>query len=441
MNANEERGNLRERFGLALERWFPARQLMLRTDGRISYFHLTKHIQIALVSVLVLIGAWTAFGSVSYVLQDRTITAKEGQIADARQAYRSLLSEVVEYQNKFSSLTQDLQENYSTMLGLVEQNSALEQNLRSVQNRLKMTEEERRQVIAARESLKADLTGIEERMRSMANHNFNLKGSLDTIESDLQVAMSERNEAKYEGMRMRRQLTVLETRLGELQDTEIEVVQRLTEQTVKFTSELDRVIQMTGLKTDSLLPADSALFSGQGGPFVAASGGDLPADVLKASLAVLENRLVRSDALREVMSRLPLSAPLEYYNVTSSFGKRRDPVNKRWAMHYGLDMGAPFRSTIYATAPGVVTYAGWKGRYGKYVEITHGSGVKTRYGHMSKILVKKGQKIAFRDKVGLLGSTGRSTGPHLHYEVVFKGKSKNPLKFIKAGRHVFQEQQ
>ncbi len=441
MNMHEGQISRRDRFGRLLERWFPERQVMLRTDGRVAYIQLTKRIQLAAFSVLLLIGAWTVFGSVSYVLHGQVIAAKEGQIADARLAYRSLLSEVVDYQNKFSTLTRDLEQNNTVMLGLVEKNSALEQNLRSVQNRLEMTEKERQQVIAARQNLKTELNTLEGRMRSMANHNFSLKGSLDTIESDLQVAMSERNEAQYEGVRMRRQLQKLEARLGQLQDNELDVVQRLTEQTVKFVSDMDKVVQMAGLKTDTLLPAEDVQLRDQGGPFFALSDKELPGDGLKASLAVLENNIALSNALREVMGRLPLSSPLDSYYLTSSYGKRRDPVNKRWAMHYGLDMGAPFRSTVYATAPGVVTYAGWKGRYGKFVEITHGNGVKTRFGHMSKILVKKGQKIAFRDKVGLLGSTGRSTGPHLHYEVVFKGKSKNPLKFIKAGRHVFQEQQ
>jgi len=98
------------------------------------------------------------------------------------------------------------------------------------------------------------------------------------------------------------------------------------------------------------------------------------------------------------------------------------------------------RSPIYAPAPGIVKQAGNKGRYGRFIEIDHGSGIFTRYGHLNKIYVKRGQKIDFRHKIGQLGSSGRSTGPHLHYEVVFNGKPRNPMLFIKAGRHVFQKQ-
>ncbi len=82
---------------------------------------------------------------------------------------------------------------------------------------------------------------------------------------------------------------------------------------------------------------------------------------------------------------------------------------------------------------------GWSGKYGRLLEIDHGAGIKTRYGHLHKILVKKGRQHKFRNKTGLLGSTGRSTGSHLRYDILFKGKAKNPMKFIKEGRHVFRE--
>ena len=143
--------------------------------------------------------------------------------------------------------------------------------------------------------------------------------------------------------------------------------------------------------------------------------------------------------VRDVVRRLPLTVPIDYFQRTSRYGKRRDPINGKWAMHYGIDLGGIFKSSVYATAPGVVSYVGWKGKFGRLVEVNHGAGIKTRYGHLHKILVKKGQKIGFREKIGLLGSTGRSTGAHLHYEILSGGRPRDPMKFIKAGRYVFQE--
>ncbi|MEP1906373.1 MAG: M23 family metallopeptidase, partial [Nitratireductor sp.] len=93
-----------------------------------------------------------------------------------------------------------------------------------------------------------------------------------------------------------------------------------------------------------------------------------------------------------------------------------------------------------APGEGVVTFAGWKSGYGRFVEISMGNGFRTRYGHMSRIDVKAGQKVAFRQVIGRVGSTGRSTGPHLHYEVKYDGIVRDPLKFIEAGQYVFSKQ-
>ena len=101
-------------------------------------------------------------------------------------------------------------------------------------------------------------------------------------------------------------------------------------------------------------------------------------------------------------------------------------------MHYGLDLVGAIGTRVYVTAPGTVVKAGFKGKFGKFIEVDHGLGFKTRYGHLNKILVKRGQKVNYRQKIALLGNTGRSTGPHLHYEVLHNSKSRNPWRFIKA---------
>ena len=95
-------------------------------------------------------------------------------------------------------------------------------------------------------------------------------------------------------------------------------------------------------------------------------------------------------------------------------------------------------SSAVSPAIGTVTYAGNKGRFGRYIEIDHGAGIRTRYGHLRRVLVKKGQRVTHRQDIGILGSSGRSTGPHVHYEIIVDGKQVNPLKFFKAGRSVFQ---
>nr|RAV96042.1 hypothetical protein DBT41_15405 [Aerococcus urinae] len=144
--------------------------------------------------------------------------------------------------------------------------------------------------------------------------------------------------------------------------------------------------------------------------------------------------------LENSIAKMPLAEPLIGYHETSGFGPRVDPFNGRMAFHAGEDLATEYGSPVYATGAGTVTYADWKGAYGRMIAIDFGNGFRTRYGHLSQIGVKVGQKIAFRDVIGRVGSSGRSSGPHLHYEVWFDGIVRDPSKFIEAGHYVFAKQ-
>jgi len=421
-------------------RLFPERQIHLRTGGRVSFVRFTQRAQISVFVCLLLAGGWMVFSSLAYMRNDAVVVGKDKQIADSKQAYRALLGEVSEYQKKFTDLTTDMEDSHDLMMGLVEKNASLRHSLTTVAKKLDVTRSQREQVASARESLKEKLSAIEIKVRDMSKQNFSLTDNLSTAEADLQKALAERNKSIYEGSRMHRRIKGLEIRLTDVEKTEEDAIQRLTDSTTTYIDTLERVVKVAGLNIKHLLKDYEPPANGQGGPFIAAAlEKNLPGKQLKNQLSNLDIHLGRWEALQGVMRKIPLSAPLNNFNITSSFGKRRDPINKRWAAHYGLDLGGPFKSSVYSPAPGVVSYAGWKGKYGKLVEISHGAGLKTRYGHLNKILVKKGQKINFRQRIGFLGSTGRSTGAHLHYEIVFRGKAKNPMKFIKAGRNVFQK--
>ena len=162
-------------------------------------------------------------------------------------------------------------------------------------------------------------------------------------------------------------------------------------------------------------------------------------DAFGQSVGELEDLLHRWASLQLVLDAIPLTTPIRDYRVVSGWGKRRDPFTKRWAFHRGVDFAAYYRTPVLAPAPGKVNFVGRKGPYGKMVEIDHGIGVKTRYGHLRRIHVKMGQTVGFGQKIGQVGSTGRSTGPHVHYEIHFDGEPVNPELFIKAGRHVFKK--
>jgi murein DD-endopeptidase MepM/ murein hydrolase activator NlpD len=235
-------------------------------------------------------------------------------------------------------------------------------------------------------------------------------------------------------------LTAEVARLNQLQERGRRAVQYQSERAARFVADWEKVIARTGLDTEDFLAASGDGPKASGGPFLPASGEDATPLPLAADLANFEETLDELARMRHAVSRLPLTVPLDSYAISSGFGRRRDPINKRLARHEGLDLIAPLKSPIYATAPGVVTMAGRYGRYGNFIEIDHGAGLKTRFGHLAKIFVRRGQKVAFRHKIALLGNSGRSTGAHLHYEVRVDGNPTNPMKFIEAGRYVFQNQ-
>ena len=176
---------------------------------------------------------------------------------------------------------------------------------------------------------------------------------------------------------------------------------------------------------------------GQGGPLqVAAPGVDLPGEQMAPRVPSdpMQNDIQRLAALQKLARTLPLSSPLDHFYLTSPYGKRRDPFTNQWAFHAGLDFGAAPGSKVLATAPGHVIHAGPAGPYGNMVEIDHGMGIVTRYGHLKAISVAVGDDVRFRQPIGVIGNTGRSTALHLHYEIRVDDAAYDPARFLNAGR-------
>ena len=244
------------------------------------------------------------------------------------------------------------------------------------------------------------------------------------------------------------QAEALLTEIEGLHDNQRQLVARLMQETVSNLSKMESLLRLAGLDVDAMLTR-VGFEGGQGGPMVEASAEEAAPESPAAAESVvtdsfanevdaLEGRINRWRALQRVVKCVPLVSPVDNYHVTSVFGKRKDPINGRWSMHEGVDLGGWPGIAIKAAAPGTVTSAGRDGGYGKKVVIDHGCGVRTIYGHMRSIDVKRGQTVDHRETIGKLGSTGRSTGPHVHYEIQVDGKPLDPLKFIEAGKYVFK---
>jgi murein DD-endopeptidase MepM/ murein hydrolase activator NlpD len=203
---------------------------------------------------------------------------------------------------------------------------------------------------------------------------------------------------------------------------------------------LKLAFRLAGLDPATYAGADGAL----GGPLIEGKDPRALAAVLdvdedfagRLQHAVADLSDMQSLAASE--QAIPLARPTVGTRETSGFGVRDDPFTGRPAYHPGQDFAGAYGSPIYVTAPGVVSFAGVRSGYGNTIEIDHGHGFKTRYGHLSAIAVSVGQQVTVGQRIGAMGSTGRSTGTHLHYEVWVNGRPQNPLRFVKAGDYVQQ---
>ena len=376
-------------------RLYPERQLIYCSRGMIRYASFSRNVQIALTVALLIGAGWVLFTTTQLVVKNVVIADKDRRITEMRMEYESLEGEWYNAQRRFDVVTSELEAQHRLLVTLLGQKSLLEEQLGA-------TTKELDKVAAARDRA------------------LSLSGDLAD------------------------RVVTLKDRLAHLRTSQYELIGKIQRRTNAALSELESVIEITGLTVDDLAERERSGV-GRGGPFIRfdpLSGGGLAAPGKEREFEVgvldLEDHLARWETLQNILERLPLAPPVDHYSIASGFGKRRDPFTKKWAMHGGVDFTSVFKTPIYATAPGVVTFVGRNGPYGKMVEIDHGLGLKSRYGHLTKILVKSGEDVTFRHKIGLMGSTGRSTGSHVHYEVLFRGKPLNPMNFLKAGRHIFK---
>jgi murein DD-endopeptidase MepM/ murein hydrolase activator NlpD len=213
------------------------------------------------------------------------------------------------------------------------------------------------------------------------------------------------------------------------------VEQQQLQQAALVAKALDVRYQVTAaeLKRLGITPARVGSNGGVGGPFESAGN---------STFKSLFDSWKKLDQLQDGVIAIPSDKPIKTnVEFTSGFGVRSDPFHAGAAMHPGIDLAGQYGTPIYATADGTVLRAGWNsGGYGNLVEIDHGRGITTRYGHMSAILVSAGQHITRGQQIGRMGSTGRSTGNHLHYEVRIDGRAVNPIPFMKSTDYVLAMQ-
>jgi murein DD-endopeptidase MepM/ murein hydrolase activator NlpD len=287
------------------------------------------------------------------------------------------------------------------------------------------------QAQAERATLSARFARLEAEQAKEKGHEAEYRASLQRWARELQQAITERDRLKTRlgqlgqklsqgGVRRPQQKVASAPAAGALR-----IARARADSGGSAVAQFKQVLASTGLDVRRLF-AKFGANSAEGGPFVPPPrGGKLPGQLDAKQLAVL----------RRVAKALPLSLPLNHFRLTSPFGLRRGPFRGRKEFHTGDDLAAPYMSPVYSPAAGTVVYAGWMpGGYGKVVEINDGNGVSTLFAHLHRYTVLVGEHVAAHTQIGYIGTTGRATGPHLHYEIRVNGHPQDPMKFVTLGR-------
>ncbi|UVC13686.1 M23 family metallopeptidase [Mesorhizobium onobrychidis] len=282
--------------------------------------------------------------------------------------------------------------------------------------------------VSAKSDKRADATDAQPQAYSVAGVGANL-GAGDTRPFSLWSTRSDPLPSDTAADRADRLFVSINESLKAIESQQLTRITTLADNAYRNADAISQALEAAGLPVDSDFGKSDA-----GGPLI-------PLDssmTFDSKVKELDEALDALDRLKTEARRLPLANPAPGRSVTSPFGVRTDPLLGTAALHSGMDFRAPTGMPAKVTAPGIVVKAGWNGGYGRMVEVDHGNGFATRYGHLSKINVTVGERLNAGDVIGKTGSSGRSTGPHLHYEIRHNGEAIDPLRFLRVGKKVAQ---
>ena len=451
---------------------FPERQIYIRSDGRVQFFTFSATLQATMAAISLVILGWVAFASVNVIFKNHIIVAKdrrfqqmqanyESRIADLQLSYDELNGNLVAAQDKFRSVADQLQRKQEAIAGLLGRRELLG-NLLVSSAHAQMTAIPRASGAASANDSPENLTTPGVAAFGSSDGSSELSILPQPVAPQPRTAAPTR--ASFLGGTWRslagaagallhrarpgpKQYAVLNTpavralnaqieRVRRLDGTETELIRSVDTQVASRISNIEGVLRRVGLNP-SKLEQQTAV----GGPLMPATDVRIAGiDDPSFTTALIGTTAHEGElgTLFAALNHVPLTTPVHGagFELTSDFGGRIDPFTHQASFHPGLDFGGPWGATVSATAPGTVVFAGPRAGYGNMVEIDHGYGIHTRYGHLSSILARVGARVTKGAPVGRLGSTGRSTGPHVHYEIRLADAVRDPSRFIEAGRHV-----
>ncbi|MCJ8140214.1 M23 family metallopeptidase [Falsirhodobacter halotolerans] len=428
-----------------LERWLPEQRLYLKSDTATRFVRIRPLTQLAALAGGVTLTGWAMVASAIVFMDGVSTESGKGATARQQAMYEQRLNELSDdrdaraqeaanAQARFATALAEVSSMQSRLLASEDERRELESGLGAVQDTLRKTLEER-------DSARTEITRVTAAMNDRTPEDgVEATDTLKMITAALDSTARERDDMAQAAQTALAQSTDTADEKAALEARNNAIFTQLEDAVEMSMEPLDRMFRAAGLNTDDLLRQVRRGYSGQGGPLTPVSlstmSGAVSAEETRAN-AILDG-LERMNMYRIAAMRVPMAMPVtSRFRYSSGFGYRNDPKGAGRRMHAGIDMAAPVGTPILTTGDGVVVKAGWGNGYGRMVEVRHDFGIMTRYAHMSRIDVKVGDRVSRGDQIGAMGSSGRSTGSHLHYEVHVGGQVVNPMTFIKAGRDVF----
>ena len=423
---------------------FAERQIYIRKNGNVTFVPLSSRSLVILMVLFIMIAGWVGYASVHVIFNNGLGAKREQEVREMQLAYENELNrlrlsyddlnaQLVLTRDWFSETTDNLEKRHNDLTLVFEQHASVSEELRNMQVSFANIAKSNRRNRNKTELVARGRSGQEnqlERRSDVAigdNDEITLARDETVVLSNDNVTMPHLSDGIY------KRVTSLEFRQKDLLDA-------LEEKIDLRIAEFEGVINGTEILEPEtfmaqVLPEDDRAI---GGPYIPLSE-EKPGinSELHRQLYRISSNLDRLENLSTAVTKIPLSLPIHDYRVTSGFGPRLDPFKKRAAFHAGVDFGTAAGTPVYATLSGTITRSGYKGPYGLVVEIDHGNGFRSRYGHLARSRVRRGQAVEFQQHIADAGNSGRSTGPHLHYEVWYEGKVRDPLAFLDAGKQIF----
>ncbi len=443
-------GRLTNRLNAALERRLPEKRVFLKSDTETRFIRLRPLTQAALLAGTTLVVGWTILSSAVFVMDAIGAGGVREQARREQMVYEARLNDLSDERDQRAAEASAAHERFNVALGGVsDMQTALlssEDRRKELETGLEVVRQSLRKALTERDDARTQLALLQTEVDQKQDEGLTAarledeRRTLDYLTAALSTTASERDKLSQQATEAQQQADMLALEKRLMQDRNEQIFARLEEAVSVSMEPLDKMFKSVGLSASKVITEVKRGYNGQGGPLVpmgiSTKSSPLDADTERAN-GVLGS-LDQINLYRMAAEKVPFALPLQTaFRYSSGFGGRSDPFRKSRARHDGVDMAGAHGSPILSTGEGVVTFAGWASGYGNLVKIQHDFGLETRYGHMSKIRVKVGQKVSRGDRIGDMGSTGRSTGTHLHYEVRVGGTPVNPMTYIKAAQDVF----